>query len=98
MQAEIDATASPKEMHILGLNEVGHESGNEGMCEGRSLPWLQDTAEQDAWGDWGVTYRDVVILDAQNVPRAVYNLTTYDLADSANYDSLRTLLVQIAGN
>jgi hypothetical protein len=98
MQAEIDSAAvpTPKEIRILGLNRVGDESGNAAMCEGRSLPWLQDTEGQNAWGDWEVRYRDVVILDAQNVPQAVFNLTDYDLADSASYDSLRVLLLQIA--
>ena len=100
MQAEIDSAAArtPREIHILGLNAAGQESGNAAMCDGRSLPWLQDTAEQDAWGDWAVTWRDVVILDARNMPQAAYNLTVHDLAETANYDSLKALLLRIAGD
>ena len=24
------------------------------MCEGRNLPWLQDTEEANWWGSWGI--------------------------------------------
>ena len=71
MQAALDPAAH----RILGLNEVGHESGNDAFCEGRDLPWLQDTADAGVWQEWGVVYRDVVILDADGEAVEVYNLT-----------------------
>ena len=42
---------------------------------------------------WQVTLRDVIILDEQNVPRAVYNLNANDLGISANYNTLLDLFV-----
>lgn len=57
------------------------------------LPWLQDAAGQDVWALWAVTYRDCVILDAQNRVYAVYNLTSHDLALPANAAELKALLV-----
>jgi hypothetical protein len=81
---------------ILGVNQAGQEQGNEAICQGRSLPWLQDTTEQNVWGKWGVTWRDVVILDRENRPIAVYNLTQHDLAQEANRDSLAALLRRAA--
>lgn len=92
MQDEIDAEGWPTETHILGVNSIVAEAGNETVCHGRSIPWLQDTEAQQVWQKWGVTERDVIILDAANRQVAVYNLTTYDLSQPANYDSLKALL------
>jgi hypothetical protein len=85
--------AETPEVAILGVNAVGYESGNASITDGRVLPWLQDVPEEDVWGTWAVTYRDVVVLDEENQVRAVYNLTEHDLADPAAYAELRDLLV-----
>ncbi len=77
---------------MLGINGVGYESGNATITEGRDLPWLQDTPETEVWALWSIAYRDVVVLDEEGVVVAVYNLTNHDLADSDNYDALRSLL------
>src|SRR5262245_6869141 len=100
MQHELDAAAGPGMLPIalLGVNEVGQESDNEVMCDGRTLPWLQDTSQQDVWHTkWVVTWRDVVVLDAENRRIAVYNLTTHNLGDPINYATLRDLLLRAAG-
>ena len=55
------------------------------------LPLLQDTASDDVWSSWDVTFRDVVILDESNECYAIYNLTTNDLRDSDNMDALVAL-------
>jgi len=80
-------------VRILGVNGIESESGNTLMCDGRDLPWLQDTPDEHVWSQWQVTYRDVVILDGDNVPVGVYNLTEHDLNDPANYAELRALLL-----
>ena len=85
-----------REVRIVGVNGVGRESGNAVFCAGRTIPWLQDVALVDAWGLWGVAYRDVVILDAQNRPIAIYNLTAHDLQVQANRDELLGILVAAA--
>ena len=76
-----------------------------------NLPLLQDTEEQDVWvTGWAVTYRDVVILDSNNVLVGVFNLTTNNLGssdltqdfdgdgtlDSTNYEYLKSLLLSAA--
>ncbi len=96
MQAELDALSSKVPIQILGVNETGQESGNSSITTGRVLPWLQDTAAQDVWQTWQVTYRDVIVLDAKNRPVAVYNVTTNDLSDADKYAALRTLLLDTA--
>jgi hypothetical protein len=97
MQAEIDAGAPAVPCEILGVNGIGHESGNATNCAGRVIPWLQDAAGVDAWTLWGVAYRDVVILDPDNEVFAVYNLTFYDLAVPGNYDALMAEILAAAG-
>jgi hypothetical protein len=80
-------------VRIAGINTLGGESGNALVCEGRDAPWLQDTVAESVWTRWDIEYRDVAILDADNVPVAIYNLTTHDLADPASYAELRDLLL-----
>jgi hypothetical protein len=100
MQSEIDAELGGdpgSRAQILGINETGLESGNASITQGRALPWLQDTAEQQVWKSWGITFRDVVVLDGENKPVAVYNVTTYNLADANNYATLKQILLDAAG-
>ena len=78
------------------MNPFAHASGNETICSGRDLPWLQETDTDDVGGDWAVTYRDVIVLDANNVPVDVYNLTNNDLSVEANRDVLKQKL-RVAG-
>jgi len=83
-------------IRLHGVNQVGHEGGNAGICMNRSLPWLQEVAGHDVWVAWMVTYRDVIILDEQNVTIGVYNLTTNDLSMPQNYAALRQWLLDAA--
>ena len=92
MMQEISGLGWDLEVGIMGVNQVGYHGGNEAACAGKDIPWLQETADQDVWGDWGVTYRDVIILDADNEVVTAYNLTTYNLAVPANYETLKALL------
>ena len=97
MQADVDTVATAHAIRLLGVNAAGQESDNALMCQGRTLPWLQDTKQANVWGLWSVNWRDVVILDDQNKVVAVYNLTSHDLSMSANYYELRTMLLNAAG-
>jgi hypothetical protein len=100
MQKELDAApgaADSVPIAILGVNESGYQSGNESMCAGRSIPWLQDTPQEDVWfGKWKPSLDDVVVLDAENRKLAVYGLASHSLADPANYNYLKNLLRQAA--
>lgn len=80
------------------MNDVGFESQNDTITDGRDLPWLQNTADADVWNEWGVTYRDVWVVDDENVVVGIFNVTGNSLGDQANYDTLRALFVQALGN
>ncbi len=67
------------------------------MCEGRDIPWLQDTEEANWWGNWDITWRDVVILDRDGNQADVVNLLEHDLEDTEEYAALKTLLLNVAG-
>ncbi|MFT5583399.1 MAG: hypothetical protein ACI9VR_000977 [Cognaticolwellia sp.] len=90
MQAELPASIA-----IIGVNEVGKEGSNETFTEGRDLPWLQDTEEQAVWSQWGVSYRDVVLVDPQGAVVGVFNLTVHDLGQNSDYDALKDALLSI---
>jgi len=97
MQTEIDAMGLAVEVQILGVNEAGYENGNVTACEGKDLPWLQETQDQMVWVTWRVNYRDVIIIDEDNEPLATYNLTDHDLGNADDYDELKGMLVNYAG-
>ncbi|MFI5402074.1 MAG: hypothetical protein ACHQ1G_03985 [Planctomycetota bacterium] len=84
-------------IRLIGCNQIGAEAGNPSICAGRDTPWTQDTAAENVWVDWNVTYRDVIILDVDNIPVDVYNLTSHDLANPANYAELKQRLKDAAG-
>ena len=87
MQRELGA-----DVVIHGVNGVGHDSANDTVVDGRDLPWLQDVPEADVWKRWDIAYRDVVILDADNVVVGIYNLTDHNLADPRRYDELKAMM------
>ena len=80
MQTALSAEALDREVVILGINRVGSESGNDQICAGRDLPWLQDSDQQAVWVSWGVSWRDVVVVDGETRIAAVFNLTEHDLS------------------
>jgi hypothetical protein len=84
---------APGAVALLSVNGAGYESGNADFVTGKTMPLLQDTAQVNAWAAWQVTYRDVVVLDAEGRRRGVFNLTTNDLNVPANYAALTQLLL-----
>ena len=69
---------------------------NDVITNGVDLPWLQDTSAQGAQAAWVPSYRDVVIVDANNEQVASYNLTTHNLAFEENRNELKALLLETA--
>ena len=80
-------------LEILSVNQPGREASVAGLAERGPLSILQDTAADDVWGKWAVTYRDVVVLDRENRRVAVYNLTQHDLGVAENYQAMRQILL-----
>ena len=93
MQADLADDGLTFTVRMLGVNQQGSEGGNAGFVAGSTLPWLQDVPAVNAWGLWGVTLRDVVVLDADNRVTATYNVGANDLGTPANYDALKALIV-----
>ena len=96
MQTEINAITTTRPVFIIGVNQVGYETGNALITDGRDLPWLQEDSSYSVWTAWAVTYRDVIILDENNLPVDVFNLTTHNLSTTTEYDLLKNLLVSYA--
>jgi hypothetical protein len=96
MQRMIDSTDTELDVEILGVNRLNAASANANAVAGRTIPWLQDTDSTKVWDSWRVTYRDVVVLDAENKVTAVYNLTSHDLSRPAAFESLMTIILEAA--
>jgi hypothetical protein len=116
LQAEIATERPDLQIDLLAINEDGFGPPDRQdavvlATEDHDLPLLQDTEAEDVWNVWAITYRDVVILDADNVRVGVFNLTGTSLGDTAltqdtdgdgtpdatNYETLKGMLIAAAG-
>ena len=91
MAGELNAQGTAIPIRILGVNEANVGTADF-FVAGKTLAWLQDTPAVNAWSLWKVTFRDVVVLDVENKPIAVYNVTVHNLADMAIYNELKAIL------
>ena len=99
MQKELDAELGGEpgsKVQLLGVNGIGQDAGNPAITARRTLPWLQDTASDAVWVSWNVSYRDVVVLDGENRPVAIYNVTSNNLGVPENYAALKQILLDTA--
>ena len=83
------------------MNPAGLELGNRSVSEGRDIPWLQDTdadsdGETDNWlTSWPFVYRDVVIVDENNIAVDSFNLTLHSLEEPESYAAFRQMLIDV---
>jgi hypothetical protein len=102
MQRQLDADYPDLDIRLMGINGSGSESANDLAVQVADIPWLQDVdadnnGSSDVWEDkWQADWRDVVILDGDNVRAGLYNLTTNDLAEPANFETLKQMLIEAA--
>ncbi|MEM1034070.1 MAG: hypothetical protein AAGN82_27280 [Myxococcota bacterium] len=66
------------------------------FADGRDLPFLEQPADGTVWSDWGIRYRDVVVLDADNEVVGIINLTDDSLAEPDNQDALLDIIFSVA--
>jgi hypothetical protein len=100
MQSDLRARKLLYNVEIQGVNYLGSasESSIQFMTLGNPLPLVQDTSMDRVWDRWGVTYRDVWILDASNRVVGVFNLTSHDLQIDDNFNQLESMLVAAANS
>ena len=96
MQNELDTLEVTIPVQIYGINAIGYPT-KEFFTEGRSLPWLQDDRDAQAWETWDIGYRDLVILDADNTPVHKFNLTEVNLTTADAYDSVLQSFLDLSG-
>ena len=92
------------EIQLLAVNEIGFSSGNSAASQTASpasgatgvCPFIDDNVVDDIWSTWQVTFRDVVILDQDNVIVGEFNLTQNNLSSAANRETLKAMLVAAA--
>jgi hypothetical protein len=101
LQNELEAQYPNLDIQLVGVNAFGQDAGIPGATENHDIPLLQDVDANgngmgDVWSLWNVEWRDVVILDANNQRVGVYNLTSHDLANAANFSTLKEMLLDAA--
>ena len=85
-------------IQLVGVNGIQYSSGNDYVTKERDIPWLQDTIDVDLWTQWGIQYRDVVVLDGENKPIFIMNLSAQSLSDPDNYAELRERLLSASSD
>jgi len=96
MQKELLSENKHTKIRLLGINAVGLEGSISGMVADRKLPLLQDTSQENVWGRWTATWRDLMILDPENIHVDTFNLTAHDLANPTFYAELKAKLKAVA--
>tara|TARA_Y100000766_G_C18349809_1_gene338900 strand:- start:25 stop:291 length:267 start_codon:yes stop_codon:yes gene_type:complete len=81
---------------IIGINEIGFESGNPLISSAGDMPMLQDVEAVNLWDSWAVTYRDVIIVGPDGKKVGVYNLTANNLNNDTPYAELKAMLLDAA--
>ena len=93
LQVELALELGEGVIDLLAINEVGHDSGIEDATAGNSIPLLSDTSQTDAWGSWDADWRDLVIVDEDNLQVERISLTGFNLENTENYEALKALLI-----
>jgi hypothetical protein len=94
MQAELALELGEGVVDLLAINEVGHDSGIDDAVAGNSIPLLADTPEANAWGTWDADWRDLVIVDEDNLQTDRISLTDFDLEEIATYEAVKAMLLE----
>lgn len=81
---------------ITVVATIGSEANPTLLVGMERLPLVLDTSAVNVQRDWMSTVRDVVVLDETGTRQLVYNLTTNNLGDMANYESLKGSLLRLA--
>jgi hypothetical protein len=84
------------DVQLLSINKISAETGVSSFTDSMDLPMVQDTTTLGVWTDWGAAWRDVHLVDRDNVHVGTYNLSTYNLGDPENYAELKGMFEDLA--
>jgi hypothetical protein len=97
MQRELAAMPGLRRtVQIVVVATIGSEGNPTGLTGMEPLPLVLDAPAVNVQTQWMAMTRDVVLLDETGQRRFVYNLSTYNLAEAANYATLRDELLRWA--
>ena len=96
MQAELDAMGL--DVQILSINKVAAEAGVSSFTSDHALPMVQDTDELGVWDEWDATWRDVYIVNEDNVHIGTVNLTGFSLSSDTNYEEVKNMFIEAASD
>ena len=90
MQEELDSLGY--DIELLAINKTGSSSGTMYFSDEMDLPMVQDADDFGVWDAWGAIWRDVYIVDQDNMHVGTFNLTGHSLAEEENYSTLFDML------
>jgi hypothetical protein len=97
MQRELSARSGLRRpVQIMVVATIGSEMNPTLLTGMETLPLVLDSTAANVQRDWMSALRDVVVLDESGARRFVFNLTTNNLGEVANYDALQAELLRWA--
>jgi len=97
MQNELDAEYPELAIQLLAVGRSdARDVSLSGMSALGDLPVLWGPDVGGVWTDWDAGFRDVIVLNASNEKVAVFNLTSESLSSPANYEALKSALIETA--
>ena len=66
MQTEINQAGYSGKIALFSINNKNKSTHNSaGYCEGKTIPYLQDTNAENVYGSWNASKDEIVLLDKQ---------------------------------
>ncbi len=98
MQADLDNSGYAGKVALLSINDKNktNQTAINSYCNGRTIPFLQDTAGENVYASWMVSKDDIVLVDKQGNMSETIDLAQSNLTQTANYDALMQKLKDLA--
>ena len=71
----LDYLSSDIDIYVMGIGQNNNTPVDD-MTANNNLPWVKDNSENNIWSAWGVSNRDLFIMDMNNRIVKVINLTS----------------------
>lgn len=88
--------AAGLDVQLLGINKIPSESGIGSFTDSMDLPVVQDSSDLELWSAWDAEWRDVYLVNRDNVHVATFNLVTHDLREASDYAELKGMFEDLA--
>ena len=96
MVSELKAAKPDLNIEIIGINQWDEVSGNPGLTDLITFPWLQDSLITNVWASWQAVKDDLFVVDSLGRQQNRFPIGRYDLIYPTNRENLKQMLLSAA--